>query len=79
MIKIKKKIINKRYYLDLLNEGSQRGGLGQGDGFELVYSSLSRVLALLHTMSLDGFGQSHRHHVSRCSSVHPREEAEREE
>ena len=37
------------------------------------------VLVLLRTMSLDSFGQSHRHHVGRCSSVHPREEAEREE
>ena len=78
-IKIEKKIVKKRYYLDLLNEGSRRGGLGQGDGFELVCGSLSGVLALLRTMSLDGFGQSHKHHVGRCSGVHPREEAEREE
>ena len=78
-IKIEKKIVKKRYYLDLLNEGSRRGGLGQGDGFELVCGSLGGVLALLRTMSLDGFGQSHRHHVGRCSSIHPREEAEREE
>ena len=63
----------------LLNEGSRRGGLGQGDGFELVCGSLGGVLALLRTMSLDSFGQSHRHHVGRCSGVHPREEAEREE
>ena len=35
-IKIEKKIVKKRYYLDLLNEGSGRGGAGQGDGFELV-------------------------------------------
>ena len=34
-IKIEKKIVKKRYYLDLLNEGSQRGGLGQGDGLDL--------------------------------------------
>ena len=66
MIKIEKKIVNKRHYLDLLNEGSRRGGLGQGDGFELVCGSLGGVLALLRTMSLDGFGQSHRHHVGRC-------------
>ena len=78
-IKIEKKIVKKRYYLDLLNEGSRRGGLGQGDGFELVCGSLGRVLVLLRTMSLDGFGQSYRHHVGRCSSVHPREEVEREE
>ena len=58
MIKIKKKIIKKRYYLDLLNEGSRRGGLGQGDGLELVCGSLGGVLALLRTMSLDGFGES---------------------
>ena len=58
-IKIEKKIVNKRHYLDLLNEGSRRGGLGQGDGFELVCGSLGGVLALLRTMSLDGFGQSH--------------------
>ena len=35
-IKIEKKIVKKRYYLDLLNEGSRRGGLGQGDGLELL-------------------------------------------
>ena len=51
-IKIEKKIVKKRYYLDLLNEGSQRGGLGQGDGFELVCGSLRGVLVLLRTMSL---------------------------
>ena len=79
MIKIKKKIVKKRYYLDLLNEGSQRGWLGHGDGFMLVCGSLSGVLALLRTMSLDGFGQSHRYHIGLCSGVHPREEAEREE
>ena len=78
-IKIEKKIIKKRYYMDLLNEGSRRGGLGQGDGFELVCGSLGGVLAPLRTMSLDGFGQSHRHDVGRCSSVRLREEAEREE
>ena len=55
-IKIEKKIVNKRHYLDLLNEGSRRGGLGQGDGFELVCGSLNGVLALLRTMSLDSFG-----------------------
>ena len=70
MIKIEKKIINKRHYLDLLNEGSLGGGLGQGDGFELVYGSLGGVLALVRTMSLYGFGQSHRHHFGRCSSIH---------
>ena len=79
MIKIEKKIVKKRYYLDLLNEGSRRGGLGQGDCFELVCDSLGGVLALLRTMSLDGFGQSRRHHVGWCSNVHPREVAEREE
>ena len=63
MIKIAKKIVKKRYYLNWLNEGSQRGRLGQGDGLELVCGSLGGVLALLRTMSLDGFGQSHRHHV----------------
>ena len=63
----------------MLNEGSRRGGLGQGDGFELVCGSIGGVLALLRTMSLDSFGQSHRHHVGWCSGVHPREEAEREE
>ena len=52
----------------MLNEGSRRGGLGQGDGFELVCGSLSGVLALLRTMSIDGFGRSHRHHFGRCSS-----------
>ena len=55
-MKIEKKIVKKRYYLDLLNEGSRRGDLGQGDGFQLVCGSLGGVLALLHTMSLDGFG-----------------------
>ena len=79
MIKIGKKIVNKRHYLDLLNEESRRGGLGQGDVFELVCGSLGGVLALLCTMSLDSFGRSHRHHVGRCSNIHPREEAEREE
>ena len=78
-IKIEKKIVNKRHYLDLLNEGYWRGGLGQGDGLELICGSLGGVLALLRTMSLDGFGQSHRHHVGRCSGVHPREEFEIEE
>ena len=68
MIKIEKKIVKKRYYLDFLNEGSRRVGLGHGDGFELVYCSLGGVLALLRTMSLDGFGQSHRHHVGWCST-----------
>ena len=62
------KIVKKRYYLDLLNEGSQRGGLGQGDGFELVCGSLGGVLVLVRTMSLDGFGQSHRHHFGQCST-----------
>ena len=52
----REKIVKKRYYLDLLNEGSRRGGLGQGDGFELVCGSLDGVLALLRTLSLDGFG-----------------------
>ena len=70
MIKIEKKIVKKRYYLDLLNEGSWRGGLGQADGLELVCSSLGGVLALLHTMSLNGFSQSHRHHLGRRSSLH---------
>ena len=78
-IKIEKKFFKKRYYLDLLNEGSRRGGLGQGDGFELVCGSFGGVLALLRTMSLDSFGQSHRHHVGQCSSVQTREEDEREE
>ena len=50
-IKIEEKIVNKRYYLDFLNEGSQRGALGQGDGSELVCGSLGGVLALLSTMS----------------------------
>ena len=36
----------------MLNEGSRRGGLGQGDGFELVYGSLGGVLAPLRTMGL---------------------------
>ena len=52
----------------MLNEGSRRGWLGQGDGFKLVCGSVGRVLVLLRTMSLDGFGQSHRHHVGRCSA-----------
>ena len=69
-IKIEKKIVKKRYYLDQLNEGSRRGGLGQGDGLALVRGSLGRVLALLRTLSPDDFGQSHRHHFGRCSSVH---------
>ena len=54
MIKIEKKIGKNRYYLDLLNEGSRRGGLGQGDGFEIICGSLSGVLALLRTMTLLG-------------------------
>src|SRR3954465_7115978 len=57
-IKIEKKIIKKRYYVDLLNEGSRRGRLGQGDGFELVCGSLGGVLALLRTMSLDGLARA---------------------
>ena len=42
----------------MLNEGSRRGGPRQGDGFELVCGSLGGVLALLHTMSLDGFARA---------------------
>ena len=57
----------------------REGELGHGDGFDLVCGSLSGVLALLRTTILDGFGQSHRDLVGRCSSVHPREEAKREE
>ena len=55
------------------------GGLDRAMALSLSTGSLGGVLALLRTMSLDGFGQSHRHHVGRCSGVHPREEAEREE
>ena len=53
----------------------REGGLDRA----MALSLSAVVLALLRTMSLDGFGQSHRHHVGRCSGVHPREEAEREE
>ena len=35
-IKIEKKIVKKRYYLDLLNEGSRRGGLGQALSLSVV-------------------------------------------
>ena len=55
------------------------GGLDRAMALSLSVVVPAGVLALLRTMSLDGFGQSHRHHVGRCSSVHPREEAEREE
>ena len=42
----------------MLNEGSRRGGVGQGDGFELGCGSLGGVLALLRTMSLDGLARA---------------------
>ena len=35
MIKIKKKIFKKRYYMDLLNEGSRRGGLDRAIALSL--------------------------------------------
>ena len=35
MIKIEKKIVKKRYYLDLLNEGSRRGGLDRAMALSL--------------------------------------------
>ena len=40
----------------MLNEGSRRGGLGEGDGFELVCGSLGGVLALLHTIDITSAG-----------------------
>ena len=49
MIKIEKKIVKKRYYLDLLNEGSRRGGLGQGDDFENFISTADLVLIQTET------------------------------
>ena len=57
----------------------KRGGLDRAMALSLSVVVSVGVLALLRTMSLEIFGQSHRHHVGRCSSVHPREEAEREE
>ena len=35
MIKIEKKIVKKRYYLDLLNEGSRRGVLDRAMALRL--------------------------------------------
>ena len=55
------------------------GGLDRAMALSLSAVVSAGVLVLLRTMSLDGFGQSHRHHVGRFSGVHPREEAEREE
>ena len=63
-----------------VHDGKNRGRSEGEENFgEFPVTVGGRGLALLRTMSLDGFGQSHRHHVGRCSGVHLREEAEREE
>ena len=46
------------------------GGLDRVMALNLSAVVSAGVLALLRTISLDSFGQSHRHHVGWCSSVH---------